>query len=295
MSKKKGDESPGSQPAAEKNLDPAAGTEAEKKATRYAGILSRIFNAHYKPGVTSFDFERAEIEQAARELGLDLPKNLGDLIYSFRFRTALPEEISQTAPAGQEWLILLAGRGRYRMALKKINRILPSPNHYQIKIPDATPEIIARYALGDEQALLAKVRYNRLIDIFLRVTAYSLQNHLRTTVPDMGQIETDEVYVAVRNTGQQFIVPVQAKGGNDQIGAVQTHQDLALCRHAFPDLSPRPVAVQFQKDEKGEVIVMFELVEDGDEVKVVDERHYRLVPAEAISKEDLETMARASD
>ena len=59
-----------------------------------------------------------------------------------------------------------------------------------IKIPDATPEIIAAYALGDdEQALLAKVRYNRLIDIFLGLTTYSLQNHLRTYVAGMGQIE----------------------------------------------------------------------------------------------------------
>jgi hypothetical protein len=127
------------------------------------------------------------------------------------------------------------------------------------------------------------------------VTAYSLQNHLRTSVPGTGQIETDEVYVAVRNTGQQFVVPVQAKGGTDQIGVVQAHQDLALCRHAFPELTPRPVAVQFQRGEGGEVIVMFELMQEGDDIKVVDEKHYRLVPADAITKEDLETMARSSD
>ena len=52
---------------------------------------------------------------------------------------------------------------------------------------------------------MAKVRYNRLIDIFLRVTAYSMQNHLRTAITTIGQMETDELYVAVRNTGEQFI------------------------------------------------------------------------------------------
>jgi len=41
------------------------------------------------------------------------------------------------------------------------------------------------YALGDEQALLAKLRYNRLLDIFTGVVCYSLQNHLRTNVPGM--------------------------------------------------------------------------------------------------------------
>ena len=134
------------------------------------------------------------------------------------------------------------------MILRKVNRIVPSENHLKIKIPDATPEIVTAYALSDEQALLAKVRYNRLIDIFLRVTAYSIQNHLRTSVPEIGQIEIDEVYVAVNNSGNQFVIPVQAKGGSDQIGIVQVMQDLALCRKAFPLLTPRPVAVQFVRD-----------------------------------------------
>lgn len=54
------------------------------------------------------------------------------------------------------------------------------------------------------------MRYNRLIDIFQRVAAYSLQNHLRTSVPGMGQIETDEIYLAIDNRGRQFVIPVQA-------------------------------------------------------------------------------------
>ena len=133
----------------------------------------------------------------------------------------------------------------------------PNPRMVVTKIPDSTPYLVTRHATSETQALLAKVRYNRLIDIFLRVTAYSLQNHLRSAVPDLGQIETDEVYVAVRNTGQQFVVPVQAKGGTDQIGAIQVRQDLALCRRKFPHLTPRPVAVPFTRNAAGEVIAMF--------------------------------------
>ena len=91
-----------------------------------------------------------------------------------------------------------------------------------IKIPDATPEIISAYALNDEQALLAKVRYNRLIDLFLGITANSLQNHMRTTVKGIGQIEIDEVYVALDRRGIQYVIPVQAKGGKDQLSVVQT-------------------------------------------------------------------------
>jgi hypothetical protein len=38
----------------------------------------------------------------------------------------------------------------------------------------------------------------------------------------------------------------------------------------------RPIAAQFMTDG---VVALFELTLDDDEVKVVDERHYRLVPA----------------
>ncbi len=263
---------------------------AKQSANKYAAILSAIFDAHYKKGVDKFEFARTELESTAAKLRISLPKNLGDLIYTFRFRSVMPENICATVTTGKEWVIELAGTGRYRFRLVKINRILPRENQYEIKIPDATPEIIRRHALTDEQALLAIVRYNRLIDIFLGATAYSLQNHLRTNIPGVGQIETDEIYVGIRKTGEQFVIPVQAKGGSDQLGAVQLAQDLALCRHVFPHLTCRLVAVQFKKSEN--VIVMFEIIVQGENLKVLDERHYRLVPASEITEDDLATMQR---
>src|SRR5262249_42956273 len=140
----------------------------------------------------------------------------------------------------------------------------PNPGLAYIKIPNATPEIISRYALSDEQALLAKVRYNRLIDIFLGVTAYSLQNHLRTSIEleeGKHQVETDEIYVALNRNGSQFVVPVQAKGGTDKLGVTQTQQDMQICAEKFPDLICRPVSAQFMQDD---VIALFELIlQDG--------------------------------
>ncbi len=265
---------------------------AKDKQNRYAGIIERVFSNHHKKGVDEFEFERREFEEAAAYLGIVLPKNVGDIIYSFRYRSSWPASIAKTETKGREWTIEGAGRGRYRFRLSSINRIAPSPDLYRIKIPDATPEVIKQYAKTDEQALLAKVRYNRLIDIFLRVTAYSMQSHLRTSVPTVGQIEVDELYVAVRNTGQQFIVPVQAKGGNDQIAATQVRQDLELCKHAYPALTPRLVAVQFTDED---VIAMFELAFDGEELRKIDERQYRLVAGAEISAHDLQWMADHSD
>jgi hypothetical protein len=132
---------------------------------------------------------------------------------------------------------------------------------------------------------LAKVRYNRLIDVFLGITTYSLQNHLRTTVKDVGQIEIDEIYVGIDRHGRQFVVPVQAKGGSDKHGVVQTQQDVAFCKQAFKNLLCRPVSAQFMSEER---IALFELTVVDDVIKVVDEKHYQLVASKAITPEDLQ-------
>lgn len=251
---------------------------------RYELLILTIFKNRYRKGLVDFEFERSELETVAGKIGVSLPKNLGDLIYSFRYRRGLPGEILATETAGREWIIEPAGRARYRFRLAKISRIIPRTDKVAIKIPDATPEIISAYALNDEQALLARVRYNRLVDIFLGITTYSLQNHMRTTVKGMGQIEIDEVYVGVNKNGQQFVIPVQAKGGTDQLATVQTSQDIACCSEKFPGLACRPVSAQFMA---GDVIAMFELTLQRGDVKVVEERHYCLVPSDQIQEADL--------
>lgn len=254
---------------------------------RYAKLVEKIFFDRYSEGATSLDFTRTDIETNAAELVIELPKNVGDVIYSFRFRTKLPPRILATQPEEREWIIQLAGRARYRFRLAKANRIIPNTHLATIKIPDSTPEIIARYALDDEQALLAKVRYNRLIDIFLGLTTYSLQNHLRTTVEDLGQIEIDELYIGIDKHGCHYIIPVQAKGGKDQISIVQTEQDTKWCEQKFPTLRCRAISAQFVSSEQ---IALFELrIEDADllELKIVEERHYKLVPASELDIKEI--------
>lgn len=258
-------------------------------ANRYAVLIERIFFDHYAPGLGSFDFGRDELPRVAALLGISLPKNLGDILYSFRYRNPLPKAITQTAPQGTEWIIRLAGHGRYRFKLARISRIEPDEAILPVKVPNSTPEIILANAFDDEQALLAKIRYNRLVDLFLGITAHSLQNHLRTTVSDVGQIEIDEVYVGVDRRGRQFIVPVQAKVGRDQLGVVQTEQDIAFCAEKFPSLICRPLSVHALKDGR---IAMFELTLNDDEIRILDQKHYLLVHSVEISTEDLALYGR---
>lgn len=250
--------------------DPAG---AEENA--YKTVLARIFLAKYAVGLTTVDFSRAELESAVKDLGL-VVANLGDILYAARSRNGMPAAIVLAQPPGMEWVIEGAGKSKYRFRLTRFAQILPRSDLAVIEIPDATPEIIREYRLDDEQALLAVIRYNRLIDIFLGLTTYSLQNHLRTSVAAIGQIEIDELYVGIDTGGRRCMIPVQAKGGRDRITTVQTRQDLAWCDERWKGTPARAVAAQFMADER---VALLELALQDDEVRVVEERHYKLVPA----------------
>jgi hypothetical protein len=147
---------------------------------RYQAIIEKIFFNGYKKGAKEVSFLRTDLEDAAAALKIKLPKNLGDVLYSVRYRTPLPTKVLKTQPAGLEWIIEGVGRAQYAFKLVTLTRIRPNESLAKIAIPDATPEIIRAYALDDEQALLAIVRYNRLIDTFLGLTTYSLQNARRS-------------------------------------------------------------------------------------------------------------------
>lgn len=251
---------------------------------RYSQIIERIFFAKYAAGAKRIDFDREEIVTFANELGLDLPKNLGDLVYSFRYRAALPPAIQATAAPGQTWIIRPAGRAKYAFELVRDQPIVPNQNLVVTKVPDATPGMVAKYALSDEQSVLARVRYNRLVDIFTGVACFSLQNHLRTTAPEIGQVEIDEVYVGVDKHGAQYIFPVQAKGGKDKLSVVQIEQDLAVCAHKFPSLVCRPIGTQFVERD---VIAVFGFEQSKNGIRISEEKHYMLVAPDEVTEDDL--------
>ena len=252
----------------------------------YSLIIEKIFLSKFTVGMRQVNFERADIVKTAKKLKIPLPKNLGDLIYSFRYRAALPKNIQSKAGGTEAWIIRPAGRSKYCFTLVPNKPLVPNESLIVTKVPDSTPGVVAKYAFNDEQALLARVRYNRLVDIFTGVTCYSLQNHLRTTVPDMGQVETDEIYVGVDKKGAHYVFPIQAKGGTDKLSIVQIEQDFAVCASKFPLLICRPVAAQFMQDN---VIALFEFEQNENGVGIASEKHYKLVPPEEVTEADLDT------
>jgi hypothetical protein len=256
---------------------------------RYTRIVARIFEDRFRPGATEVPFSREDIVETARALDVKLPKNLGDVLYSFRFRTELPSSIRSKAPTGKVWIIRPAGRGRYSFFATKVAVFGPRAGASVTKVPDSTPGLIDKYALSDEQALLAKVRYNRLVDVFTGVTCYSLQSHLRTTVEDLGQIETDEIYVGLDRSGAHYVLPVQAKGKSDRHNVVQIESDFAMCAEKFPGMIAKPVGAQFMEDG---VIAMFEFESRADGVTISSEQHYRLVRPAELTLEEIDSYRR---
>lgn len=266
----------------------------DRNVNAYTRIVEAIFLNRYQEGDSSVVFERSEIITTAERLGIRVPRNLGDLLYSFRYRRGLPRSISSTAMREKEWAIFPAGRSVYEFKQVRFSTITPNHQLTRIKIPDATPGAIDMYALGDEQALLAILRYNRLLDIFTGLTCYSLQNHLRTSIPiwnplkqrnDNTQVETDELYVGINKNGVHYALPIEAKGPEDTHNIIQLWQNVKVCKSKFPDLPVRCVAAQTISDSG---IALIEIdAEELDDVAVVSEVHYQLVPPNQMSAKDI--------
>ena len=263
--------------------------------TVYVRIIRKLFAERHAHGRRSFDFDRGDITAIAQRLRVSVPKNLGDNIYAIRHgRQELPDDIKALAPRNKSWLLLPNGRGKYRFQAAARTFLAPDESLEATLIPDATPQILNRYVQGDEQAVLARILYSRLIDIFLGVAAYRMQSHLRTTIKHFGdsQIEIDEVYVGTEQSGAHFLIPVQAKGlaTKERISCVQLICDNYWCAESFPNAVARVLAAKIIRKEtlgRTKDIMTIALIEakidDNYNVTKARERHFKLVPSSLLS------------
>lgn len=263
-------------------------------------IIAKIFADHFKPGMDEVAFQRDELIAAAKSLGEPRPKNLGDIIYSLRYRISLPDSVRDSAPPNREWAIFPGGNAVYVLRAVPFNLIEPRMGIRTVRLPDSTPGVIARYAMSDEQALLARLRYNRLLDIFTGLACYPLQSHLRTSVAvenaidgttSRSQVETDDLYVGLDQYGAHYILPVQAKGGADALSVIQIWQDFRVAEQKFPELLARPIAAQFVANNE---IALFEFEESDGNITIIRERHYELVPPDQLTAEELKSYRQAA-
>jgi hypothetical protein len=99
-------------------------------------------------------------------------------------------------------------------------------------------------------------------------------------------VETDEVYIGIDKRGVHYVLPIQAKGRRDKIGIVQIEQDIQVCISKFPNLICRPIAAQSLNDD---AIALFEFEYEENEIKIVSEKHYKLVKSKDLSNDDLKS------
>jgi hypothetical protein len=179
---------------------------------------------------------------------------------------------------------MIVGRGKGKYAFVKLTtgtEVKIQDDLLPILLPDATPEIVLAYAGDDEQGILAKISYNRLLDIFLQLTCYHLQNHWKTSIANRGQCEIDDLYVGLNVAGKQFVIPVESKSAGDHLSKTQIVQAIDFSRERFPKLILRPVGVQEMKDGSL-VFVEFTPASHPDDIKVKEMRRYKLVPMSEI-------------
>ena len=109
------------------------------------------------------------------------------------------------------------------------------------------------------------------------------------------------LYVGVDLNGVQYIIPVQAKGEDENVGAVQAIQDIYCCREKFPDLVCRAIAAKTVDVEEApdgseiQTIAMVELaIANKYDVWIPRQERYQLVPASMISADELETYRKTA-
>ncbi|MBM3215307.1 hypothetical protein FJZ36_10385 [Candidatus Poribacteria bacterium] len=181
----------------------------------YDRAIINVFEAHYVEGMDYFEFEKDELRDVLTELNLHM-RNIPDIPYTFRTRRDLPDAIRSRG----NWAIVGAGLGKY--AFRRLTNLphfeIALGDYEPINIYNAIPEVIDGYLRRDEQSLLTRVLYNRLADIFTGLTCFHLQNHYRSTVQDVGEVELDALYVGSTVRASSTSSPLRRKDSRRRIG-----------------------------------------------------------------------------
>ncbi len=253
--------------------------------SKYEQIIDRVIRKKFRFGMTQFMVTSKEIEIASQELDIRL-KNPGDPIYTYRFRKDLPQWFRDTETEKDkdgnklEWMILLAGDGEYLFIMGRNRIIKPSLTLEPIRVREVKSCITIKPT--DEQSKLAWIRRNFILEHFLGLEeTEAVQNHKRTKVDGIGQIEIDEIREGVDAQGNHYFIPIQAKNGEkDRLASVQVLTDIAYHERQHANLEILPVAVKFIRNKftGAEIIAcfLFKKAEDGF-LDVVKEAHYSIV------------------
>jgi hypothetical protein len=250
----------------------------EEKLSKYDQVIEDLFlKKSTKPYKTTNQFReipflKTELVKSMESVELPM-KNVPDIIYTYRSRRELPKSIKG------HWIIEPRGKGKY--AFVEINKppfIDVQAHLAEIEIMNALLEIVEEYTAYDEQGLLSSIRYNRLVDIFTKVTCFHLQSHIRTTIKGKGQIEIDDLYVGIDQDGRKYVLPLEAKSPEerDKLGWVQITNLVTYAKQNFPGLICRPICAK-PIDRNCIILIEFKDTSVINDNGVKENRLYKLI------------------
>lgn len=229
-------------------------------------VIERIFEAIFVSGQTNLPIEHSVFRELASNLRLANYSDLDDVFATYRSGRELPKEISASAPEGYEWVIECGDTGLFAFSLKRSLELFPDEITL-VTIPDSTHSLVAQYASSDLLAMLARIRYNRLVDLLSGVISFYLQSYVR----EVGQAETDDLYVGIDRRGNHCVFPVIAIGLSETVPRSLIEYTFAMCRARFPTLVAKPIGA-IKTDVN--TIALFEFGYVQSELVVKNKRHY---------------------
>src|SRR5208337_2432197 len=246
--------------------------------TIYDKVIENLFFKKFpeknSEEITEILFPKTDFEASAQAVGVKV-ENIPDITYTYRVRRDFPDSILKTG----HWIIEPRGKGKY--AFVKLQRspfVSIQEELTEIEIMNALPEIVEKYTTNDEQGMLSSIRYNRLIDIFTKVTCFHLQSHIRAYNEGKGQIEIDEIYVGIDQEGRKYIFPLEAKSPDkrDRLGWIQITNMVQYAKEFYPELICRPLGAK-PIDKNNIYLIEFENISDVNTVKIKETRRYKLI------------------
>jgi hypothetical protein len=242
---------------------------------KYDQLLASIFQSKWESSLTKVPFSKDEVIDAAAKLDLRI-KNLADVIYTYRSRRRMPEEILKRG----NWVIAAQGSGMYAFVKIAGETTVTIPHSLKVySLPCAVPDIVAQNLARDEQGMLTIVRYNRILDVFCGLACFHLQSHIRTHIPKHGQVEIDELYVGVDKDGRGFVLPVEAKEEGERLGLDKVVALTLFARARYPKLICRPIGI-IRRGLHLFDCIEFEPSEELSKVVVLEMRRYELTMEE---------------
>ncbi|MCX6049954.1 MAG: hypothetical protein NT075_33060 [Chloroflexi bacterium] len=152
--------------------------------------------------------------------------------------------------------------------------VAPSPLWAKSKVVDLTPTNINEFDLNEKQLLLARIRYNRLIDFFTGCDCFSLQRNDQITDTNTNKIENIEIYFGTRARDGQFIIPVKSFDRQEKILVRKISQDFTAYEAEFPTLHCIPIAAQWMEEH---TLALFSFSRRYDGFWLSEEKHYQLM------------------